>query len=96
MYRNSGNKNSMTPYQAFTGKRPDLSVIRTFGARAYVHVPKAKRDGNLTDRAIPGTFVGYSPVNFYRVLVTHGSSRQVIVSKDVIFDETDVWKYAKE
>ena len=34
-----------TPYEAWQKKRPDLSMLQTFGCHAYVHVQKADHDG---------------------------------------------------
>lgn len=31
---------SKTPYELWTGKKPDLSHVRIFGSEAFVHVPK--------------------------------------------------------
>ena len=48
-----------TPYKMFTGRDPDLSRLRVFGAKAWVHDPGAKMRGKLCDRAVPAVFVGY-------------------------------------
>lgn len=34
---------NMTPKEAFSGMKPDLSQLRTFGTRIFVHTPKEKR-----------------------------------------------------
>ena len=36
-------KQRKTPYELWTGRKPDLSHLRVFGTRAFVHVPKEKR-----------------------------------------------------
>ena len=33
----------MTPYEAWTGKKPKVSYLRVFGCDAYAHVPKDER-----------------------------------------------------
>ena len=48
-----------TPYKRFTGREPDLSRLRAFGCKAWVHDPRAKRAGKLQPRAVPAVFVGY-------------------------------------
>ena len=47
-----------TPYEAWTGNKPDVSHIRIFGCDAYAHVPKDERSklGSKTRRSI---FFGY-------------------------------------
>ena len=48
-----------TPYKRFTGRDPDLSRLRVFGCKAWVHDPRAKMKGKLQPRASPAVFVGY-------------------------------------
>ena len=67
-------------------KNPDLSHIRFFGARAYVHVPKAKRvDKKFSQRAQPGFPVGYERGNSFRVYLPENN--RVVVSRDVNVDK---------
>lgn len=73
-----------TPWELFFGRKPDASILRTFGCRAYVHIPKEKRTklDNISD---PGILVGYMPGgNGYRILMDDG---QIVTSRDVVFDE---------
>ena len=77
----------MTPYEAFYGKKPDLSMLRTFGCRAYVHVQKKKRvDAPWhTMRCIYLGFEdGYKGFKCYNT-----DTNQFVVSRDVVFDEND-------
>jgi len=56
-----------TPKEAYSGKKPDLSHLRIFGANVYMHVTKdARKKLELTTKV--GIFVGYTdtPHN-YRV-----------------------------
>ena len=48
-----------TPYEKVTGKKPNLSKLRTFGSRIHAYHPN-KKDGKLsiTD-AVPGKFLGF-------------------------------------
>jgi len=76
---------SKTPYELFWGRVPDVSKMRTFGAQAYVHVPKALRR-KLEPVSKKGVFVGYEPHSkAYRVLLEE--SGKVMVSRDVTIDE---------
>ena len=73
-----------TPWELFYGSRPNLSTLRAFGSRVYVHVPKEKRN-KLAPRSEVGVLVGYPlGVKGYRVYM--GGNR-VQVTRDVIFDE---------
>ena len=49
-----------TPYELFFGTKPDVSNLRTFGARAYALTPKALRT-KLEPTSEPGRFIGYPP-----------------------------------
>lgn len=89
IYSTSGNTPRMTIYQEFTGTKPDLSGLRAFGAKAYIHVPKQKRKAKLSARSTPRILVEYSRGNFYRVLVTTDAEINVVVSKDFRCDENE-------
>jgi hypothetical protein len=75
-----------TPWELFSGQVPDLAHLRVFGARAFVHVPKSCRK-KLDPRSDEGVFVGYdSQSKAYRVLLADSS--KIVVSRDVVFDES--------
>jgi hypothetical protein len=72
-----------TPWELFFGKKPNVSLLRTFGDTAYVLIPKAKRDGKLDNVSERGIFVGYAPGgNGYRILMDDDT---IISSRDVVF-----------
>ena len=73
------------PYEFITSIRPDLSHIRRFGAKSYVHVTKKKRKGKLVSRARVGYLVGFANGNSYKVYLPDTNS--FVVSRDVEFDE---------
>jgi len=73
--------------ELWSGIKPSVRHLRTFGCDAYVHVPKPNRDGKLAPRAVRCIFVGYDEKknNAYRCIdpvdgVMH-------VSRDVSFVE---------
>jgi Reverse transcriptase (RNA-dependent DNA polymerase)/gag-polypeptide of LTR copia-type/Pol polyprotein, beta-barrel domain/GAG-pre-integrase domain/Integrase core domain len=74
----------MTPYEAWFGERPNLSHLRTVGCTAWVHIPKEKRV-KLDSHSDKGVLIGYGGTNQYRVWVE--SRNDIVVSRDVIFDE---------
>ena len=76
-----------TPYQTWTGRKPNLSHIRRFGCTAFAAIPAEKRR-KLDDKANKLIFVGYETgTKGYRLLdiVTD----KITISKDVIFIEGD-------
>jgi hypothetical protein len=74
-----------TPWEAFHGKKPNVSHLREFGAPVYMHVPKELRD-KLEPVSEKGRFLGYEPdAKAYRIL--RERDNRVIVSRDVIVDE---------
>ena len=78
--------NAKTPFQMFYGKAPSIARLRTFGCRAYIHTPKEKR-GKLDDVSTPGIMVGYAEnTKGYRILLD--DQETVVISRDVVFDET--------
>ena len=76
-----------TPYALVYNKRPDLSHLRVVGCVAYVLVLKKKRISKLADRARLCMFLGYSETQkAWRVWDVQ--RREVVVSRDIIFDES--------
>ena len=53
------NEGEVSPMEAATKIKPDLSRLATFGAIAYAHVPKVLRK-KFDDTAIACRFIGYS------------------------------------
>ena len=73
-----------TPWELFFKVRPDVSNLRVFGARAYVHIPSQLRS-KLDSKTAKGVMVGYEPRNKgYRIYLDSGS---MTVAKNVMFDE---------
>ena len=49
----------ITPEEAFTGEKLEISHLRIFGCPVYIHVPREKRT-KLDPARKQGIFVGYS------------------------------------
>jgi len=80
-----------TPFEAWHGYKPSLTLLKVFGCVCFAHVPQVKR-GKLDKKAIPGIFVGYSSVSkAYKVY--HPQTRKLIVSRDVHFNEDQQWDW---
>ncbi|CAI7920342.1 unnamed protein product [Closterium sp. NIES-53] len=73
-----------TPTLRWTGKVGDASVFRVWGSRAFVRDTSTDK---LSSRAVPCFFLGFPPDapgwQFY-----HLTSRRVLSSQDVTFDES--------
>ncbi|CAI7853029.1 unnamed protein product [Closterium sp. NIES-54] len=73
-----------TPTLRWTRKVGDASVFRVWGSRAFVRDASADK---LSSRAVPCVFLGFPPNTpwwpFY-----HPTSRRVLSSQDVTFDES--------
>jgi hypothetical protein len=77
----------ITPHEAFGLGKPDLSHLRIFGSKCYVHVHDEQRR-KLDPKSVAGIFVGYSDTQkAYRVYLPN--ARKVVVSRDVVvFEDT--------
>jgi hypothetical protein len=47
-----------TPYECLFGRKPDISNLRVFGCKCYVHVPDCRRQ-KLDWKSYEAIFVGY-------------------------------------
>ena len=75
----------VTPYESWYGYKPKVKHLQVFGSICYALVPTKKRT-KLDSRSIKCIFIGYfDQKKGYRLL----SDGKFIVSRDVIFDETE-------
>ncbi len=76
---------SVTPFEAWSNNKPDVSHLRVFGCVAYVHIPKVERR-KLDPKSIRCIFIGYCETRkAYRFW--DPATKTVKVSRDVTFDE---------
>jgi hypothetical protein len=75
---------NQSPWEIFTGSKPDLASLRVFGCLAYAQVPKKLRN-KLEARSEKGIYVGHEPnVKGWRMLVPCDTGGwRVIVSRDM-------------
>lgn len=75
-----------TPFEKWTGRRPSIAHMRTFGCDAYI-LDKSPGKGKFDPRGQEGIFVGYSDKSkAYRMWSP--KDRKVYISRDVkFFDE---------
>ncbi|CAI7808306.1 unnamed protein product [Closterium sp. NIES-53] len=75
----------MTPFEAWTGTKPNLSRLRTFGCLCYYHVPDPLRH-KLQPKARAAIYLGIA-ANERAWRVWDSGERRVVTSRDVVFDE---------
>ncbi|MBW0540467.1 hypothetical protein O181_080182 [Austropuccinia psidii MF-1] len=76
--------NTKTPYEMVTNKKPDLSPLRTFGCKAYVHNMTHRKD--LTPKAKELFFLGIAE-DSKGWIFWDDKQRSVIRSASAVFDE---------
>ena len=81
----------MTPQEAWSGYKPNVTHLRIFGCVAYAQVPEAKRR-KLDDRGEKCVFVGYSEESKAYKLYNPLTGK-LVVSRDVIFSEEETWTW---
>jgi hypothetical protein len=74
-----------TPEEAWSGNKPDVSRLRIFGCRAFVHILDRLCD-KFAAKSLICTFLGYACQRKAYHLV-HRSSHHFLESRDIIFDE---------
>ncbi|KAL4031342.1 hypothetical protein IC575_009619 [Cucumis melo] len=85
--------NLKTRQEVWTGKAPSLEHLRVFGCTAYAHV----KDGKLNKRALKCMFIGYPQgVKGYKLWCIEKGMNKCIISRDVIFNETEMPHCVKE
>lgn len=83
---------SQTPYEAFKGKKPNVDHLRVFGCLGFAKPAKQKHLRKLDDRSRVLVNLGTEPGSkAYRLM--DPTSRKVVVSRDVVFDESRGWKW---
>lgn len=74
-----------TPYEQMFKKKPDLSMLHTFGCEAWAHIPKQHR-GKFTAKAHRCIFLGFAD-NHEAFLLRRTSDGKLLTSRDVNFRE---------
>lgn len=77
----------MTPHEAWTSVKPDLSHLRIYGCEAYVHVDNERRK-KLDPKAIRCRFIGYGvETKGYLFVPWDNNLGRVIESRNAKFNE---------
>ena len=79
----------IVPYEAWTGRKADVSHLRIFGSLGWAHVPKQVRRGKLESRAVKVRLLGWwnNEAKGYRL--EDLENRKLIALRDVHFFEDD-------
>ncbi|XP_021731349.1 uncharacterized protein LOC110698260 [Chenopodium quinoa] len=84
-----------TPYKLFRGRKPNISHLRAFGCKCFVHNNGKKNLGKFDERSEEAIFLGYaSDSKAYRVY--NKSSMCVEESIHIIFDEVNQFVSVQE
>lgn len=76
---------NLSPHEKLFRSKPDYTSFKTFGCLCYPHTRPYNKN-KLEYRSVAATFLGYSSSHKgYKVLLPQG---KVIVTRDIIFDET--------
>lgn len=82
-----------TPFEVWSGEKPDVSHLRVFGCNAYSHIPRDER-GKLDAKTRKCWMLGYgSTTKGYRLF--DRDRQKVFYSRDVVCDEQGT-KFQKE
>jgi hypothetical protein len=81
----------LTLEEAWSGVKPYVHHFRVFGCIAHVHVPDVKRK-KLDDKSIKCVLLGLSEESKAYKLY-NPIDRKIIVSRDVIFEESKGWNW---
>lgn len=77
--------NSQTPFERYSGRKPSVKHLKSFGSTAYVGIPKQLRN-KLAMRAKKGIMVGYAQqTRGYRIWLP--AEKKVLETMNVTFDE---------
>ena len=74
--------------EVWIGVAPNYSHLRVFGCMAYAHT----RQGKLDARAKKCIFISYPDrVKGYKLWLSEGNLSKVIISRDVVFKESQMY-----
>ncbi|GKV42713.1 hypothetical protein SLEP1_g50091 [Rubroshorea leprosula] len=83
----------MTPKEAWSERKPTVDHFRIYGCVAYAHVPDQKRK-KLDNKGEKCIFLGVSdPPKAYKLY--NPSTKKIVISRDVVFDEEQIWPGSK-
>jgi len=82
-----------TPFELWTGNKPNVSHMRVFGSTCWVVLHNSLIDGKFGDKAAKGVFLGYPDGSkAYKHILDDG---KVLKARSVVFAETNVSEVAE-
>ncbi|XP_073102473.1 uncharacterized protein [Elaeis guineensis] len=81
----------ITPQEAWSGYKPNISHLKMFGCIAYAHIPDQRRN-KLDDKSLSCIFIGYDPRSKAYKLY-EPKEKKAIISRDVEFQEDGIWNW---
>src|SRR5271168_1899707 len=78
---------NMTPYEALTGSKPDLSCLPEWGAKVWVH---DREKGKLDGRSNIGRWVGFDEESTHAHRIYWPDRRIVSIERNIKFDDNFV------
>jgi len=82
-----------TPFELWTGNKPNVSHMRVFGSTCWVVLHKSQIDGKFGDKAAKGVFLVYPDGSkAYKVILDDG---KVVKARSVVFAEMNVSEVAE-
>lgn len=85
-------KEKKTPYELWTGRKPNVKKLKIFGSAAFLHIPKELRS-KLDPKCKKLYHVGYT-VNGYRLW--DEKKKKIVIGRDVVFDESTMFGEKQE
>jgi hypothetical protein len=76
-----------TPFELWHGRKPDYSILRVFGCRAYAHIGRDKRK-SLESKTLPCLFLGY-PEDYKGWKLYDPRAQRIVISRDIIWNEEE-------
>jgi hypothetical protein len=76
----------LTPFEAWTGDKLDVTHFYIFGSRAWAYIPSEKRK-SLDPQSTPCIFVGY-PDDLKGYMLIDSSTNWIIIECSVQFEES--------
>ena len=84
----------ITPVEALTKHRPDLSHLRIWGCKAYVKLPRDFSRKDFRDKSLVGHFVGYSEEGEIGYKISIPEHKKIVVGVHVLFNKI-VFEYSE-
>lgn len=82
---------NQTPYEAWSGNKPNLGHLRVFGCLAHMKIPNVYTK-KLDDRSMQVINLGSEPgTKAYRLF--DPIRKRIFVSRDVVFEEAKGWPW---